>query len=102
MHTIVQRMPFRAAWLYYGRVLRQDDVAKQLGVSRASVASYLKQAREDGLVRIQMAVHSLREQELALELETRYGLSAAYVVPQSLTAGDALGDVARHSGSAHQ
>ena len=41
-----------AAWLYYIDQMTQIDVAKVLGVSRASVVNYLQEARESGLVPI--------------------------------------------------
>ncbi|MEO2037119.1 MAG: sigma factor-like helix-turn-helix DNA-binding protein, partial [Martelella sp.] len=40
------RILHKAAWLYYTHGLRQDEVAKQLDISRASVAMYLRRARE--------------------------------------------------------
>ena len=39
-----------AAWLYYIDQMTQIDVAKVLGVSRASVVNYLQEARDRGLV----------------------------------------------------
>ena len=36
-----------AAWLYYIDQMTQIDVAKAIGVSRASVVNYLQEAREE-------------------------------------------------------
>ena len=41
-----------ATWLYYAESRTQAEVAKALGVSRASVANYLADARRRGLVTI--------------------------------------------------
>ena len=54
----------KAAWLYYAHGLRQDEVASQLNISRASVAMYLRKARETGIVNISTstpAVHRRRD-----------------------------------------
>ncbi|TIV92658.1 MAG: sugar-binding transcriptional regulator, partial [Mesorhizobium sp.] len=47
-----EQLIHKAAWLYYAHGLRQDEVASQLNISRASVAMYLRKARETGIVNI--------------------------------------------------
>jgi len=77
---IQSKQQFKAAWLYYMNDMKQSEIAEQLDISRASVASYLMQARDTGMVRITMESDIFREQILAQELEREFGLQAAYVL----------------------
>lgn len=71
-----------AAWMYYHEDLNQNDIAERLGVSRATVVNYLQEARQRGLVRIRLADEAFLGHRLAQALRERFGLSAAYVVPE--------------------
>ncbi|MEM1343414.1 MAG: sugar-binding domain-containing protein [Pseudomonadota bacterium] len=77
-----------AAWLYYGEALTQNDVAASLGVSRASVANYLAEARRRGLVQIHLAPDLLSRLSLGRALAARFGLQAAAVAPPADTSED--------------
>ena len=70
-----------AMWLYYAEGRTQNEVAQTLGVSRASVANYLSEARRRGLVSINMQPDLLAGVELGRRLAERYGLAGAHVVP---------------------
>lgn len=70
-----------AMWLYYGEARTQNDIAKMLGVSRASVANYLAEARRRGLVSISIAPQALERVTLARRLAERYDLAGAHVLP---------------------
>ena len=70
-----------AMWLYYAEGRTQNEVAQTLGVSRASVANYLSEARRRGLVSINMQPDVLAGVELGRRLSERYGLAGAHVVP---------------------
>ncbi|MBX3566621.1 MAG: sugar-binding transcriptional regulator [Rhizobiaceae bacterium] len=76
----------KAAWLYYAHGLRQDEVARALNISRASVATYLRRARETGIVTISTSTQLFAEDGLARRLEDALRLDSVWVVP---TAGDA-------------
>lgn len=69
------------AWLYYHDGLNQKDIAETLGISRATVVNYLAEAREKELIRITLAAPAFTTHRLAVELCERFGLTAAYVVP---------------------
>lgn len=71
-----------AAWLYYGEGKTQQEVARALGVSRASVANYLAEARRCGLVEIALAPDLLSCSTLARDLADRHGLTGAHVIPE--------------------
>lgn len=75
----------QTAWMYYQDGLNQRDIAEALGISRATVVNYLQEARERGLIRITMASPSFTTHRLALELAERFGLAAAFVVPDEAT-----------------
>ena len=78
----------KAAWLYYAHGLRQDQVAQQLNISRASVAMYLRKAREMGIVTISTSSELFSDDVLARELEDATGLIAAWLVPEDRQAMD--------------
>ena len=70
-----------AAWLYYVDDLTQAEIALRLGVSRASVANYLGEARRTGIVRITLEPDTLARAELSRALGERFRLRSAIVVP---------------------
>ena len=70
-----------AAWMYYVDALTQNEVAQALGVSRASVANYLAEARRRGLVKIELAPQLLAAVSRSRELAQRFGLDGAFVAP---------------------
>jgi DNA-binding transcriptional regulator LsrR (DeoR family) len=72
----------KAAWLYYTHGLRQDEVAKHLEISRASVVTYLRRAREAGIVSISMSSQLFAEDVLARELEDATGMRSVWIVPE--------------------
>ncbi|WP_062015146.1 sugar-binding transcriptional regulator [Aureimonas sp. AU4] len=64
----------RAAWLYYAKSRRQDDIASELGISRQVVQRLIALALAENLVRFQV-MHPLAECiELADRLKDRFGL----------------------------
>jgi DNA-binding transcriptional regulator LsrR (DeoR family) len=70
-----------AAWLYYAADRTQSEVAKEMGVSRQTVANYLSEARERGYVTILLAPDILERNALAEDLCATYGLAGVHVVP---------------------
>lgn len=86
-----------AMWLYYAEGRTQHDVAETLGVSRASVANYLAEARRRGLVSVNIAADVLATVRLGRQLAERYGLKGAHVIPH---AGDAEPELRQRLGIA--
>lgn len=70
-----------AMWLYHAEGRTQAEVAQVLGVSRASVANYLGEARRRGLVAVTIAPDLLATVRLGRRLAERFGLAGAHVVP---------------------
>lgn len=74
------QMIHKAAWLYYTHGLRQDEVARTLAISRASVAMYLRKARETGIVTIATSTELFAADVLARAVEDAFGLAGVWVV----------------------
>ncbi|HWY92002.1 MAG TPA: sugar-binding transcriptional regulator [Chthoniobacterales bacterium] len=70
-----------AAWLYYHHNLTQAQIARQLHVSRPTVANLLSRARSRGIVSITLRPDLLSRLSLAQELRVRFGLQDACIVP---------------------
>lgn len=86
----------QVAWMYYQDGRNQQEIAETLGISRATVVNYLQEAREKGLIRITLAAPAFTTHRLALELNERFGLRGAYVVPdEGLTTEEAFLRVVR-------
>lgn len=84
----VEQTIHKAAWLYYTHGMRQDEVAKHLNISRASVAMYLRKARETGIVTISTSSQLFTDGVLARELEDALGLDGVWIVPEDRSALD--------------
>ena len=69
------------AWYYYKDELTQDEIARRLSMSRASVGRLLDRARKVGLVSINLNTEYLNAFELSGELRRVFGLAEALVVP---------------------
>jgi DNA-binding transcriptional regulator LsrR (DeoR family) len=78
----------KAAWLYYTHGLRQDEVAQRLNISRASVATYLRRARETGIVNIATSTQLFADDILARQLEDALDLTSVWIVPEDRRAMD--------------
>ena len=72
----------KAAWLYYAHGMRQDQVAKELNISRASVAMYLRKARDTGIVNISTSTQLFTDDVLARQVEDALKLDAVWIAPQ--------------------
>ena len=71
----------RAAELYYDEDKTQDEIGALLGVTRWKVGRLLQQARERGIVRIEIVHPRARRLGVERELKERFGLADAVVVP---------------------
>lgn len=71
----------RAAWLYYVDQRTQDEVASQLGISRASAGRLLERARRQGIVTFAIDSEYLPVFELGRHLKERFELDDVLVVP---------------------
>jgi len=69
-----------AARRYYLEGASKSDIADELGVSRFKVARLLEQARDTGLVRIELDYRGSLDLDLSVRLRTAYGLRHCVVV----------------------
>ncbi len=76
-----EELLLRVAWFYYKDELTQDEIAKRLSVSRASVGRMLDRARRVGLVTINLNADHLNAFEVSRQLRGTFGLAEALVVP---------------------
>jgi DNA-binding transcriptional regulator LsrR (DeoR family) len=72
----------RAAWLYYVAGLNQEAAAKRLGITRARINRLLSDARESGLVSIQINDANVGMLPVEEELRARYGLELCICTPE--------------------
>ena len=73
----------RATWLYYTHGLTQREVAERLGISRSTVIRMLDEARSRGEVQITVIAMPGDCVKLSTDLEVKFGLQRAIVVPES-------------------
>ncbi|WP_366653613.1 sugar-binding transcriptional regulator [Fodinicurvata sp. EGI_FJ10296] len=71
----------RAAWLYHHDGLTQSEIARLMGVSRATIVNHLQAARESGLVHVSLDPDMVAGEALAARLSATYGLQRAMVAP---------------------
>src|SRR5438477_60239 len=76
-----EELLLRVAWFYYKDELTQDEIARRLSVSRASVGRMLDRARKVGLVTISLNAGRLDAFEVSSKLRRAFGLTEALVVP---------------------
>ncbi len=85
----------RVAELYYDENKTQDEIGAMLGISRWKAGRLLTQARERGIVRIEIVHPRARRLTLERELRERFGLKDAVVVPNPDTEAAVHGRVAQ-------
>jgi DNA-binding transcriptional regulator LsrR (DeoR family) len=83
-----------AAWLYYADQMTQSEIAKTLKVSRATIVNYLQEARERGIVSVNISPAAGSRTSVARGLMERFGLQGAFVIPSADEAilAERLGD----------
>jgi DNA-binding transcriptional regulator LsrR (DeoR family) len=77
--TLVQ-----VAQLYYLENKSQQEIADQLGVSRSLIALYLKRAREQNIVRIEIVDPQDAREDLGLSLAQKTGIKGVHIVPSAI------------------
>jgi DNA-binding transcriptional regulator LsrR (DeoR family) len=76
-----EQLATRAAWLYFVAGLTQAQIGKKLGLNRTRVNRLLAQARDQGLVQINITGRLASCVALEERLKQQYGLDGATVVP---------------------
>src|SRR5688572_26837061 len=83
----VADLKVKAAWLYYVEGLTQEQIARHLNISRLKVLRMLAACNEEGIVRISIEGETSSQVKLERNLEARYGLEEAVVVPSPTDEG---------------
>ena len=83
----------RVAHLYYILGMTQAEVASRIGITRFKVNRMLAQARELGMVRIEINVPSVGRLDLERRLERLYGLNSAFVCPSDTSENTSVSEV---------
>jgi DNA-binding transcriptional regulator LsrR (DeoR family) len=72
----------KIAWLYYIEGKTQDEIAKALNISRLKVLRILAASRQNGTVQIRVSSKLSYCVELECNLEKKFGLERAIVIPK--------------------
>lgn len=83
-----QHLQIRAAKLHHVLGLTQSSIADEMGLTRWQVGTLLGEARDEGLVRIEIVPRLSRDVELEAAIQQRWELVDAVVVPAN-PSGDA-------------
>lgn len=78
------------ARMYYEHRFSQQQIAVKLGISRPGVSRLLRQARERGIVRINIVDPSERGSHLEKSIQEQYGLKKVLIVPNEGIPGSNL------------
>ncbi|KXF76155.1 sugar-binding protein [Paramesorhizobium deserti] len=78
---VSSNLKIKTAWLYYVEGMTQEQIAEKLGVSRVKVMRTLAACTEEGIVVTTINRQTAAQIALERALESRWGLSAAVVVP---------------------
>lgn len=80
------QMMVHVSRMYYMEGLTQQAIAKELGISRSYISMILSEARELGIVEINIKNPLASNEVLARELSQAFGISNCYVTPTVVTA----------------
>ncbi len=75
----------QVAQMYYCDDFTQEQIAKQIGISRSSISMILSEAREFGIVEIQVKNPQVNNDELSKKFKSVFGVAKCFVVPTSIT-----------------
>ncbi|MFB7893376.1 sugar-binding transcriptional regulator [Microbacterium sp. NPDC056044] len=83
MDAVDELLSIRAAELYYEENLTQEEIGKNLQITRWKVGRLLTQAKEEGFVRIEILHSRARRPQLERRLRDERGLADAVVVSRA-------------------
>ncbi|MDO9416742.1 sugar-binding transcriptional regulator [Pararhizobium sp.] len=85
-----EQLMIQVAKRYYQLDMTMGDLAAELGLTRWQASKLLSDARETGLVRIEIVPHTPRMPGLESKLQRAFGLKEAVVVPCNTEEDEAL------------
>ena len=85
MNTVADKsLLVEVARLYYEDELNQQEIAARVGTSRPSISRLLQQARDEGIVRIEINDPLQYNRRLEQEVREKYNLKHAVIVPSEI------------------
>ena len=93
-----EQLMVRAAKGYYDLDMTMADLARDLGLTRWQVSRLIKDARDMGVVRIEIVPRTPRRPDLEARLQRAFGLKDAVVVPNAIDDALTLDGVAQAAG----
>ena len=67
--------------LYYRDGMTQEAIARRLGLSRPTIVTYLRRAREEGITEIRIAGAAFSSNRLSRDLCEAFGLADVFIAP---------------------
>lgn len=95
MKETTELLTVRVAELYYDENKSQDEIGALVGITRWKVGRLLAQARESGIVRIEIIHPRARRLGVERQLKEKFGLKDAVVVPNPGTEAELSDRVAQ-------
>ena len=71
----------RVSYLYYLLDKNQNEISKELGIHRSSVSRMVKQAKEAGIVSIQIKDLNMHRYQREEEIKNKFHLKKVIIVP---------------------
>jgi deoxyribonucleoside regulator len=85
-----EQLMIQVAKRYYHLDMTMSDLSSELGLTRWQASRLLTEAKETGLVRIEIVPHTPRLPGLESRIERTFGIKEAVIVPCSLDEDEAL------------
>lgn len=80
----------KVADMYYNRGLKQDEIAKELQISRSSISMILTEARENGIVEIRIKNPLVNDDELPQRFEAAFNIKKCFIIPTKIQDSEIL------------
>ncbi len=81
------------AELYYLQDMKQSDIANKLGLARSTISTLLTQAKEMGIVRIDVCDPFRLDSRYSIQFKEKYGVNKCYTVHTSLKESEDITDL---------
>lgn len=79
------------AQMYYLDGLKQDEIAKQLQISRSLISMILTEAKDLGIVEIKVKNPLVNHEYYSYEIEKHFNLDKCFIVPTSVKEKEEIG-----------
>jgi len=80
----------KVAEMYYNENLKQEEIAKQLQISRSFISMILTEAREYGIVEINVRNPLMNNDELSQKFQSLFNIKKCFVIPTKIQDSEML------------